>query len=47
VIAQAGIVVQLARTWEGDRQLERRLKNGHNAPARLCPLCRVERSTDG
>lgn len=36
---QAGISFVLARTWEGDRKLERRLKNRKNAP-RLCPICR-------
>lgn len=38
-VAAAGISWTLARTWEGDRFLERRLKNqgGH---ARKCPLCR-------
>lgn len=36
-VAQAGITWRLARTWPGDRNLERKLKNhGH---ARKCPLC--------
>ena len=43
VITAAGIDFTVARTWEGDRSLERRLKNGHNTPARLCPRCK-ERS---
>jgi hypothetical protein len=47
VVVQAGISFTLARTWDGDRPLEQRLKNGHNAPARLCPLCRAERSRGG
>ncbi len=38
VITAAGITWQLARTWRGDRQLERRLKNRKEAPA-LCPIC--------
>jgi hypothetical protein len=39
VESQAGIGVDLVRTWPGDRSLERRLKRRHNSP-RLCPLCR-------
>lgn len=41
-VRRAGITWVLARTWEGDRHLERRLKNrgGH---ARLCPLCKEGR----
>lgn len=38
---QAGIKFRLARTWEGDGMLERKLKNRHNAP-RLCPICRAQ-----
>jgi len=38
VIHAAGITWTLARTWEGDRKLERRLKNQKHSP-RLCPLC--------
>lgn len=39
VIRDAGLTFELSRTWQGDRHLERRLKNrgGH---ARLCPICR-------
>ena len=37
----AGIEWRLARTWRGDRQFERRLKNRKNAPL-LCPLCAGE-----
>jgi hypothetical protein len=38
VAKDAGIEWELARVWEGDRYLERRLKNrgGHS---RLCPIC--------
>lgn len=38
VIAEAGIGWRLARTWDGDRTLERRLKRQKNSP-RLCPTC--------
>jgi predicted GIY-YIG superfamily endonuclease len=38
VITNAGIEWRVARTWRGDRRLERRLKDWHNA-ALLCPLC--------
>ena len=39
VIVEAGIEFTVARVWEGDRSLERRLKNQKNSP-RLCPICR-------
>jgi predicted GIY-YIG superfamily endonuclease len=38
VITLAGIEWKVARTWSGDRKLERRLKNRKKAPA-LCPIC--------
>lgn len=38
VITQAGIDFELARTWEGDRNFERKLKKRKNAP-KLCPIC--------
>jgi predicted GIY-YIG superfamily endonuclease len=38
VVTQAGIEWKVSRTWPGDRKLERRLKNRHDAP-RLCPIC--------
>jgi predicted GIY-YIG superfamily endonuclease len=41
VIVEAGIDWQLARTWPGSQEVERRLKRQHNAP-RLCPLCNPE-----
>lgn len=44
VIDQAGITWELARTWDGDRRLERRLKNRHDA-RQLCPICRALRLT--
>ena len=40
-VARRGITWRLARTWEGGRDLERRLKRWHNSP-RLCPICRGE-----
>jgi predicted GIY-YIG superfamily endonuclease len=46
VVVAAGIGFQLVRTWDGDGTLERALKNRHNAPARLCPLCQAERRGD-
>lgn len=30
---------EVVRTWEGDRQFERKLKNRKNA-RQLCPICR-------
>ncbi len=41
VIQQAGIEWSVVRTWEGDKQFERKLKNRHNAK-KLCPICRAE-----
>ncbi len=38
-VVKANIGFVLARVWpEGDRNFERKLKNGKNTP-RLCPLC--------
>jgi predicted GIY-YIG superfamily endonuclease len=39
VVTGAGIGFQVARTWQGTRKDERRLKDRKNAP-RECPLCR-------
>jgi hypothetical protein len=36
---QRGIGFVIARTWPGDRNFERRLKNRKEGP-RLCPICR-------
>lgn len=44
-LARQGGTFTLARTWEGDRFLERRLKN-RNGGTRLCPICR-ETARDG
>jgi predicted GIY-YIG superfamily endonuclease len=41
VVKERGISWRLARTWQGDRTLERKLKNWHNSP-KLCPLCQKE-----
>jgi predicted GIY-YIG superfamily endonuclease len=38
VVTAAGISFVLARTWEGSRELERRLKKRKEGP-RLCPIC--------
>ncbi len=41
VASAAGIKFTIAKTWEGDRKLERQLKNRKNS-AKLCPICRGE-----
>jgi hypothetical protein len=41
-VSERGIGWQLVRTWEGGRELERRLKRRHASPG-LCPICRRER----
>ena len=38
VCVERGITWQLVRTWQGDRNFERRLKNRRETP-RLCPVC--------
>lgn len=45
-VAEAGIGWTVARTWEGTRHDERKLKNRKEAP-RLCPVCRRECGGDG
>ena len=42
VITQAGIKWTLARTWQGTRKRERRLKHQGGA-SRRCPICRADR----
>lgn len=37
-LKEKGITWRVVRTWKGNRQLERKLKNWHNAPM-LCPVC--------
>lgn len=39
IILQNGLSFELVRTWEGDRNFERKLKKRKNSPA-LCPICR-------
>lgn len=43
VITQAGIDFTVARTWEGDRKTERKLKKRGGA-SRICPLCKQRRT---
>lgn len=38
VAVEAGSNLVLARTWTGDRNFERHIKNGKNVPT-LCPIC--------
>jgi len=38
VVTLAEIEWKVSRTWHGDRGLERKLKNRHEAP-KLCPVC--------
>lgn len=46
VAVDAGCRLILARVWEdGDRTLERKLKNRKNAPA-LCPVCNLTFTLD-
>ena len=40
-VNQAGISWEVVQTWDGDRGLERQLKELKNAP-KLCPKCRNE-----
>jgi predicted GIY-YIG superfamily endonuclease len=42
VVTEAGIPWRVARTWQGTRNDERRLKNWHNS-AQLCPICLKEK----
>lgn len=46
VITKAGIGFEVARTWPGDRKLERKLKNRKDAP-KLCPVCNPKARTWG
>jgi predicted GIY-YIG superfamily endonuclease len=43
VLKSAGIAWRCVRTWQGDRKLERQLKNRHNAP-KLCAICSGEQA---
>lgn len=43
--AQHAIPFRLARLWpNGDPKLEKHLKHYKNAPARLCPICKANRT---
>lgn len=46
VAKERGISFDVVRTWEGDRTLERRLKNYHKS-RQLCPVCEKERKSRG
>lgn len=46
VCKERGVTWQLARVWEGGRDLERHLKAQRNAP-RLCPICNPELVANG
>jgi hypothetical protein len=37
-VSAAGVGFVVARTWPGDRALERQLKRRHDSPG-LCPIC--------
>ncbi len=41
-ISKEGITWHVSRIWDGDRTIERLLKDQHNA-SHLCPTCRQER----
>jgi predicted GIY-YIG superfamily endonuclease len=41
-VSEAGIGWRVVRTWEGGRDLERRLKRRKNSP-KLCPICSLGR----
>ena len=43
VISAAGITWRVARTWPGDRGLERKLKRRKDAP-HICPICAGEKA---
>lgn len=45
VMAEAGIKFVVARTWEGDFDLEKELKRRHR-PAALCPVCQSRKAQE-
>ena len=45
VVVEAGIELDLVRTWPGGRAKERQLKRQKHGP-RLCPVCHPERQPD-
>jgi predicted GIY-YIG superfamily endonuclease len=46
VAAARGHEITIARTWEGTRADERKLKRRHETP-RMCPICVEAKSTGG
>jgi hypothetical protein len=34
----------VARTWSGDRNFEKELKNVHKHASRYCPICKQEKT---
>ena len=40
-VVEAGILVHLAATWEGGRDLERQFKRRKNS-RKICPICQAE-----
>lgn len=40
-LRERGIAWRLARTWQGDRAQERRLKHRNGHGPMLCPICRA------
>ena len=46
VANQLGIPFRIVRTWVGDRNFERRLKNRKNTP-RYCPICNHQLHENG
>lgn len=41
VVTDASIDWQVARTWDGGRDMERKLKKWHSG-VNLCPICRTQ-----
>lgn len=45
VLKRAGITLECVRIWTGTRELERHLKNRHDARS-LCPKCKAQRNAE-
>ncbi len=45
VVHAAGIAFVVARTWPGDRTLERR-KKGQGGRGKMCPICKLARQAE-
>jgi predicted GIY-YIG superfamily endonuclease len=45
VAKERHIGFEVVRTWDGDRKVERQLKNRKNAP-RLCPICAARKAKE-